>query len=750
MIKSNSYPLKKWLFGITTFVATFFTEMAFIGATAEFLNAGLIDRLPALLLAVSLIAIVNYSLDVLLSRKTSALTSTLFFLLAVMVFGAVCLYLQWSITVYLFLSLVLARFSSTAFDTSLENLSSGYVNSRQAKSFLPMVRGMMDIAQLLSSVAVVGVTLLDIRINPVWLVMIGTGLFMVCLFLISWQFDAVTGEDTSEQDRQVGLLPGIRQSLSFVFEKSRLFRLMTFVFFLFGGVVVLHFYVYNAAFSINLKGDELVHFIALTSFVAVSIRAVFNLLVSRQVIYGVGVANLLLTYPWIMFVLCFLMVIFPNNLYLAAVLFIFHTFAFYSYVMVSSQAMFGLIPRNLSQQVFFFIKGVIFSLSSLLVSLLIFSLTPFLNDYPGLVVYILLFLMSLSLIFVLKIKREYQAALFWALNDKDAYLRGSSVDLMGEHVQKERGEKLLRKILLNGKETLELRQRALTSLVEIGNPNSIREYLLVLENEKNLRLRYYSIQAINLSFRNMDAKTFGNMNVTKLLMIDVFNKVYLEDLPLSIKLEVNQALKMFGFDVLLDFYKRHFTASTDYIKASIIEALSVTEDRGLITLLEPYLKSDNLAIKAAAIAGLWRFTEMKDRLMNIMIDIFSGKDDQTRMVALKLIGELQLKTMDDYVLDLVAVPNKELATMSVITSISLGRMGGVTVLSRKLQKFIVQGDGKMVEFIFKRFYLLSPRAKKKFLQEIRSLSTANFNQLRALFNQSDAFFDLSLAALFTS
>jgi hypothetical protein len=263
-------------------------------------------------------------------------------------------------------------------------------------------------------------------------------------------------------------------------------------------------------------------------------------------------------------------------------------------------------------------------------------------------------------------------------------------------------------------------------------------------------MRYYAVQAINKVFERMDKKQFGSMNVTKLLMIDVFDKVYEEDLPLPIKLEVNQALKMFGFDVLLGFYKRHFVNSSDYIKASIIEALSVAEDRGLITLLEPYLESDNLAIKVAAISGLWRFDEMKDRLMSRMIEIFSQKDSAYRLISLKLIGLLKLKKMEDYALDLVAVPDRKLSTMAVITSINLGRRGAIKVLTRKLVRFAMLGDREMVEYIFQGFSTFSAQSRKRLINEIKSLSTTNFNYLKDLFNRSDLYFDLELANLFTS
>jgi hypothetical protein len=317
-------------------------------------------------------------------------------------------------------------------------------------------------------------------------------------------------------------------------------------------------------------------------------------------------------------------------------------------------------------------------------------------------------------------------------------------------VQLESGEKMLRKIVLNENEAAELRQKALLTLVEIGNPNSIREYLLILEKDKNVRLRYYAVQAISRVFERVGKKQLDNMNVTRLLMVDVFNKVYEENLPLPVKLEVNEVLKLFGLNVLLDFYKQHFVSSSDFVKASIIESLSVANDRGLITLLEPYLDSPDRGIRSAAIAGLWRFEEMRDTLMNKMIELFSEKDRSSQLAALKLISQLKIKKMEDYVLDLVAVADAEVSTMAVITSINLGKNGGLKVLVRKLLRGAMLGHQDIINFIFKKFYLLPPKMKKKFLTEIRSLSSANYDHLKNFFLNSDEYYDLELANLFSS
>lgn len=746
MQKTTNYTLKKVIFGITAFSATFFTQMAFIAATSYFLSFGLINWLPVVLVLVSSVAIVNFGFDVLLSKKLSSLGSLILSIIILSALAVLGFYLRNDSGLYLFFVLVVARFAMVVFDTSLTNLATRYVNSRQTRRFLPFVRGVMDGAMLVSSVAIFIAIALGVYIDPLWLIVTGCILTLIGLMVIRRVFEPFVGSALAVSQSVVS---SIREGMAFVFKKSSLYKHFAWLFLIFGGILVLFVFVYNNAFSANLSGTDLMLFLASVNFAAVFLRMIFNLKLLRFTLYKIGLANMLLVYPWIMFMLMSVLMFFTESLYLAAILFIFHVFSFYSYVTVATQSMFELVPKRLAQQVFFFIKGVIPSVAALGASLLMWAGLVMCDNNPMIVSFLLFAFTAAALALALRIQTSYQNTLISSLKKSDLDIRTSSVELMGESIQMDRGEQVLRRIILHQNEDVVLRQKAIISLIEIGNPNSIRELLLVLANDKNMRLRYYAIQAINKICEDLNPRKFGNMIVTKILMVDVFHKVYEEDLPLPIKLQVNKTLPMFGFDVLMDFYKRHFSNSPDFVKASIINAIAVEDDRGLITLLEPYLTHTNLEIRAAAIAGLWRFPELQECLMSQMIEIFSRKDNVHRRVSLGLISQLKLKQMDDYVVDLIALQDKKISTLAVITAISLGRKTAVKVLIRKLVKYAMLEDSVMVEFVFRELSWLSDACKNRFVNEIRALSAANFEKLRSIYNDSDKYFDLVLADLFT-
>lgn len=746
MQKSTNYTLKKVIFGITAFVATLCTEMAFIAATSYFLSFGLINWLPMVLVIVSVAAIVNFGFDVILSKRLTSLGSLILAILMLSALAVWGFYLRESGGLYLCFVLVLSRFTIIVFDTSLTNLATRYVNSRQTRRFLPFIRGIMDFAMLVSSVAILGAIALGVYIDPLWLILTGCILTIIGLMVIRRMFEPFEGSTAVVSQ---SIVSSMREGMAFIFKKSLLYRHFAWLFLIFGGILVLFVFVYNNAFAANLSGSGLMLFLASVNFVAVFLRMIFNLKFLRFTLYKLGLANMLLIYPWIMFIIMTVIMFFTENLYLAAILFIFHVFSFYSYVTVASQSMFELVPKRLAQQVYFFIKGVLPSIAALLASLLMWGGLVMFDQNPKVVSFLLFAFVAAALVLALRIQASYQKTLVSSLKKSDPDIRTSSVELMGESIQMNRGEQVLRRIILHQNEDVILRQKAITSIIEIGNPNSIRELLLVLANDKNMRLRYYAVQAINKICGEMNEKRFGNMIVTKLLMIDVFHKVYEEDLPLPIKLQVNKTLPMFGFDVLMDFYKRHFSNSPDFVKASLINAIAVEDDRGLITLLEPYLIHTNLEIRAAAIAGLWRFPELKESLMSQMIEIFSKKDNVHRRVSLGLISQLKLSQMDDYVVDLIALQDKKISTLAVITAISLGRKSAVKVLIRKLVKYAMLKDSVMVEFIFRELSWLSDSCKNRFVNEVRALSAANFEKLRRVYNDSDKYFDLVLADLFT-
>lgn len=747
MQKSTSYDLKKWLFGLISLIAFFSAEVTLISTTSRFLSRGLINMLPMLLFVVSAAAIVNFLFSLVLSKKLNAAQSLCVSLIMLMALTAVNFYLKDNEVVYLFISVLITRLGFIIFDTSITNLASSYVNQRQAKSFLPFVRGVMDGAVLLASAFLYAASIWTFSYEPLMILILAIAAMVLLILVICKVFDPIKVEGVVDDSR--GFSAGVKDSIKFVFSESRLFGLVTWLFVFLGIGAVMFVFVYNQVFANNLSGEDLTRFLAITNFVAVFLRGIFDLIFLKKSLFRFGVANLLVVYPWIMFLILSVLVISSGNLMVAAALYVFHVFSYYSYVTVATQALFGLTPSRINQPVYFFVKGVIPALCALIAALLMVGLLALTNN-PFWINFSYLLISGGTLLFALAIKKEYQHTLTMALAQPDNYLKGNAVDLLGENVQKESGEKLLRKLLLDKGEDLLIRQKAVTSLVEIGNVNSIRELLLILDKDDNLRLRFYAAQAINKLLEKVSQKRFSNMTVTKLIMVDVFNKIYQEDLPLPLKLEVNQSMKIFGFDVLLEFYKTHFETSTDMLKASIIEALAVADDRGLITLLEPFLDSRDLGIRTAAISALWRFQELRGLLMSKTIAIFAVKDFEHRVASLKLISALKLMSMKDYVLDLIPVPDQKLSVLAIITAINLDMGGGVKVLIRKIIKYAMTGDVEMVEYMFKKFYQLNPINKKKFVSELRALNQVNFSILRDVFNKSEQYFDLELTAVFTS
>jgi hypothetical protein len=416
---------------------------------------------------------------------------------------------------------------------------------------------------------------------------------------------------------------------------------------------------------------------------------------------------------------------------------------------VTTQEIFGLIPKALNQAVYFLIKGFIPAIFAL-VGAGFTELLVYLFPSNGLVIIVFMFLLcGLTLLAAVRIKHEFQHSLESGLNHGDEYVKAGAVDLIGERVQWEKGEKWLRTLVLDVNQSLDIRQKAIYSLVEIGNPNSIRELLLILQNEKNQRLKYYAIQSINRLLGKIN-RLGMNMNVTKYLALETFNAVYDNNLPLPIKLEINKALRAFGFDVIIGFYRKHFDNSSNLVRASIIETIATNQDRGLISLMQPYLNDEDIHIRAEVIIGLWKFPEMRGILLDKMKEIFRNTSDQHRMISLKMISSLQLKEMAEYVLDLIAYQNREVSSMALITLLSLGKNNIFEMLLKKILEYAEAGDIQDLEYIFKKFYLLPDKYKIRLIAEIKAFNDATFGRLKEVFEKSDKLFDLSLANLFTN
>lgn len=745
MVKSNSFALKKTSFGLLALISLFSAELAVLEGTARLLNAGLLYWIPAILLVVGLAGIVNFLVDLALSKRFNSAQSLMMALLIVLALVAVAFNFKENNVVYLLVSLTVARFSLVVFDTSINNLSSSYVNSRLSKELNPFIHSMIDVAILLASMVVFGLATLNIEYDPMWVLFVSI-VIMVLLILV---IDKTLEPMHAQVIEKIPAKRNFGESFQYVFRESKLFSQLAWISGLLGAVSVIFVYVYNDVFSTYFSGRDLVQFLAAVNVVAVLARLLFDLLLMRKSAKYFGVANMILLYPWMMFLTVFGLLAFTKSLELAAAMFIFHIFSYYSYLSFSTKAILDLSPKQITQEVYFIVKGIMPAIFTLLAASAMWALNICFENNSIVIVALMLVVLGLSLIIGVRIKKQFQLQLLAALNSKDLGVKEVAVDLAGEKVQQDKAEHLLRAMLINDDLSPELRRRVLTSLVEIGNPNSIREILIIIEKEDNIRLRFHALQAANLLLAKVNKKDWDNLTVTKLLMIETFNKVYEEDLPIAVKIEINNALKIFGFDVLLDFYKRHFANSIDLIKASIIEAMAVANDRGLITLLEPYLSSHDLGIKAAAIGGLWRFKEMRDRLSEEMVGVFSGKDSAHQVAALKMISQMQMKKMDNYVLDLIAVADEKVSSLAIITAINLGRKSAFKVLTRKLMKAMMLGNNEMIEYIFGKFYLFNKRNQEIFIRELRALNSPSFEMLRDIFNNSEKYFDLALTNLFT-
>lgn len=745
MAKSNSFAVKKLSFGLLALISLFSAELAVLEGTARLLNAGLLAWIPAILLVVGLAGIVNFLIDLLLSRRFNSAQSLMVALLIVLALVAVTFNFKENLVAYLLISLTVARFSLVVFDTSINNLSSSYVNNRLSKELNPYIHSMVDLAILVASAVVFGLAFFNVAYDPMWVLFVAIVVMVLLILVIDKTLEPMHSQVVEKNP----IKRNLGESFNYVFKESKLFHQVAWISGLLGAVSVIFVYVYNDVFAGYFSGRELVQYFAAINMVAVLGRSLFDLFLMKGLVKRFGVANLILVYPWLMFLTVFGLLAFTRSLELASAMFIFHIFSYYSYLTFSTKAILGLAPKQITQEVYFIVKGIMPAAFTLLAAGAMWLLNIYFDNNSAVIVALMLILLGLSLIIGVRIKKQFQLQLLAALNSKDLSVKEVAIDLAGEKIQKEKAEQVLRSMLINDDLSPELRRRVLTSLVEIGNPNSIREILIIIEKENNIRLRFHALQAANLLLSRVNKKDWDNLTVTKLLMIETFNKVYEEDLPIAVKIEINNALKIFGFDVLLDFYKRHFANSIDLIKASIIEAMAVANDRGLITLLEPYLNSHDLGIKAAAIGGLWRFKEMRDRLSQEMVGVFSGKDSAHQVAALKMISQMQMKKMDSYVLDLIAVADDKVSSLAVITAINLGRKSAFKVLTRKLMKAMMLGNNDLIEYVFGKFYLFNKRNQDIFIRELRALNSPSFEMLRDAFNNSEKYFDLALTNLFT-
>ena len=423
------------------------------------------------------------------------------------------------------------------------------------------------------------------------------------------------------------------------------------------------------------------------------------------------------------------------------------TFAasYFTYFHVCTKQILSVIPKNLSQPVFFLLKELFFGLAFTFFSLLLLiytydiSLESTLNS--GVLVVILVALIWQ----VSRLKKLYGEELKGNLFKDDEYLKLRSIDLLAEKSSKEKGEIYLRRLLGVANLPYKIKSRVMTSLGIIGNHQTIVDLVNVLQQDENPRNKSAALSAINTIIEK--GKRLNKFPVTKHLLLKTYEDLLLSRVPMHLKFEVIKSLKYFDLEDVIGFLEDHLESDNAEIKANIIETLGSFKDRGIIPYIQPYLENEDMRIVRAAVISLWQFEQMRILLIPKIAGFMVAENIEDIERALIVIETINATWEREYVVRKLKHERSHIRLNALITLIKLGETAKIDELLKKMLALSKQKKREEMEFALSRYRNFSDKTKRLMVRKIQQMKEEDAERFYNVFYSSKFAFEMEESAL---
>jgi HEAT repeat protein len=566
------------------------------------------------------------------------------------------------------------------------------------------------------------------------IIIFGLNLVMVQLF----KRDLVISQEKTD-------LSVLKTSINFIFRKSKLFKTVAIALFLIIGIQLFTDFKLRTVLPQNYSGTELTDMFGFVYLLEYAIAFVFNLFITKKLLFKFGVANCLIAYPIILVIFITLAIITGLNPIFVIIFFLSYAIPMYTYIPVAFAQIFSSLSKSIIQTVYFLIRGALVAITMLVLSLslLIYTwninLEKFLNTFL-----IALFAITLFIVLI-KVKRNYLLNLESNLFKDDEYLKLRSIELLAEKASKKnKGEDYLLRLLKAGNITEEVKIDTISSLGIIGNYQSIVDLIEIIK-KGSMNEKYASIIAINNIIKNK--KYLNKYPVTKHLLLNVYEEILISDTSLYIKTEIISSLQYFDLEDIIKFLEKALKSKNLTLRLNSIETLGRFNDRGIVEYLEPLLNDENITIVSAAIAALWKFENLRFKLMPQFAKIISVNDEKHILSSLFIIRSINAYWEKKYLLDYVKSENDKIRIYAIVILIQFGHTKYIPQLFNEIQRFKKSKNLELIDFTLSQYKKLPMNIRKKVLRQIQHLDHKEIEVFYEIFSNSKYVFNFELNQL---
>ncbi len=647
-------------------------------------------------------------------------------------------------TIGIALLLFLGVLTFNSYHLNFSGLVSALVTPLQAKAILPIIFGFQSLVVIVTSIFINSIKSLDNTIRFGFLGVLVMSLVVICVVILGKRFGKRFRHHLENERTDVPAMRQMFHALRYVLKDSRFISGVAMAYFFVGAIKYLMEFKFNTVLEGSFEGDQLSSALGLFATVEAMALLFLNFFIVKRALFRFGVSNMLLFFPVLVGISLFVAVLFNFNVYLVALAYLFVMVPYSSYIAIVIQQMLSIADKHLHQEIYVVIKGIVFGVSWLLVSmiLLIFtydiSLEATLNT---------LFIFGIVIAFILlglRLKVLYLNELKSNLFKNDNEMRLKAIDLLAEKSYKETGENYLRKLLFMETCSANLKNRAMYSLGIIGNYQTISDLLIIVKDGSN-KEKFAAIQSINHIIHSR--KKLNRLPVTKHLLLEIYENLLLSDVPKYLKIEIIQSLQYFNLVDVIHFLEDHLDSDSISIRTNVIETFGTFNDRAIVNYLKPFLDDSNASVVSASIGALWQFKDQRVNLVPRLAKVLLSDKTEDKKAVLRLIGDINANWELDFVKSLLKARKKDVKFLALITLMRLGDYSELDAFMNVMKREIVSGTRASIETLLGAYRRLDKSVKVMVIRKIQQLPEHDVAKFLQAFENSNFLFGYEQAEL---
>ena len=273
------------------------------------------------------------------------------------------------------------------------------------------------------------------------------------------------------------------------------------------------------------------------------------------------------------------------------------------------------------------------------------------------------------------------AALADLKNEKDRKLRMNAIDILAQRGHKSALPELA-KILLDKHESLHVRLHVLKAFAELQDMDAVKEIMVCFKSDIS-ELRNGALDAL-YSYGNFEKKSKKFLYL-RYQLVEELKNLYQRDRNELARSKIVTLMGNLSTIATLEFLSHVLRTARGTLKADAIAALGKYEDKQVMDLILPYLKSKDKKQRINAAVALGRIGENEDEAL-FVIDSFlhaSGKPDDVAL-GLYAVGELKIRRKKKLCYHYLEIGNLSLKIQAAVALIKMGSDAAIFTLAEMI------------------------------------------------------------------